>query len=139
MDGLCSLLRNLLASHTAPYLLDFVRMTLRSLALAGIALALVAVIVACGGGSGSGGNEGIDAGLEISDPPCRPADAFVRMSDGRVGCSEVDDTYVETICGAGSRVVFDFADPDAERDANFTVSCSPLEESLEDVLARVDG
>ncbi len=108
-------------------------MTRRSLALAGIAMALVFVIVACGGG-GSGGNEGIDEDLEVIELPCGPADAFVRTSDGRVGCTEVTDTYVETTCGAGSRVAFDFADPDAEPGTNFTVSCGSLEDGAKDLF-----
>ena len=107
---------------------------LYTLALVAIAIALMAAAAACGGGAGRGGDRGIDAGLEISELPCGPADAMVRTSDGNVGCTEVTETFVEAQCGAGLRVVFDFADPDAEPRTNFTVSCAALDERAEDVF-----
>ncbi len=111
---------------------------LYTLALVAIAVALVVVIAACGGGGGSGGDRGIDEGLEIGELPCGPADAMVRTSDGNVGCTEVSETYVETTCGAGLRVVFDFADPEADPRTNFTVSCAALDESAEDVFGALE-
>ena len=117
------------------------RMGLPAAALAAItAMILMGAMAACGGGdAGISGDAGIDEGLEVSELQCGPADAFVRLSDGTVGCTEVSDTYVEQVCGAGLRVVFDFANLDAEPGTNFTVSCTSLGDSAEDFFGPLAG
>ena len=81
---------------------------------------------------------GAETSIDVRDLPCSSEDAFVRTSDGSIGCVAATDIADFVSCGEESRPVLDLVNLLGDADATPLTMCVPRDEAPDEVFDEVE-